>query len=392
MTEGKVKRVFPGGNTSRGFYSYYDYILRQEDANRIFIIKGGPGVGKSTFMKKIAAEVIKKGYDIELMHCSSDPGSLDAIVIPKASVALVDGTAPHIVDPKTPGAVDEIINLADYWNEEGIKSNRLKILNTNKEIRNLFTRAYSYIRAAFEIYKDSELIYFHAMDHQKVNMIAENIIANLFRNHSEGESDRNLAEYKAHAIRFNEGIADEQGKWRKLFASAITPQGLVNYLHTVLVTEKVYKIKGLQGTGIERLLDKIATAAVENGYDVECYYCALEPEKLEHVVIPGKNVSFTTVNTYHNSDVEAYEEIDLNEYIDLSLLDTNEHDIEFNEAQFDHLMGRAIETLKKAKSGHDDLEQYYIPYMDFDSVQKKTIEVTKKVLEYAESAEHAVLL
>lgn len=97
MTNVKTKHMFPGGNTSLGFYSYYKYILPQEEASKIFIIKGGPGVGKSTFMKKVAKEMEKMGYDLEYMHCSSDPNSLDGLVIPAIKVALMDGTSPHVV-------------------------------------------------------------------------------------------------------------------------------------------------------------------------------------------------------------------------------------------------------------------------------------------------------
>jgi len=111
MSKGRVRHMFAGGNTSKGFFSYYDYVLPQEKAERIFILKGGPGVGKSTFMKKIAEGLCSEGCDMEYMHCSSDPGSLDGVVFPKKGVAIIDGTAPHIVDPKNPGAVDEIIHL-----------------------------------------------------------------------------------------------------------------------------------------------------------------------------------------------------------------------------------------------------------------------------------------
>ena len=117
LIKGSIKHVFAGGNTPKGFFSYYHYILSQEDANRIFCIKGGPGVGKSTLMRNIAMFMVDKGYDVELMHCSSDNNSLDGLVIKDINIALVDGTAPHIVDPKNPGAVDEIINLGDYWDE-----------------------------------------------------------------------------------------------------------------------------------------------------------------------------------------------------------------------------------------------------------------------------------
>ena len=48
---GKTRKMFPGGNTANGFYSFFDYII-PNDVNRIFCLKGGPGVGKSSFMKK----------------------------------------------------------------------------------------------------------------------------------------------------------------------------------------------------------------------------------------------------------------------------------------------------------------------------------------------------
>lgn len=109
MGIGRIKKVFPGGNTSKGFFSFYAYIIDNQEASRIFVIKGGPGVGKSTFMRKIAEAMLERGYDVEFHCCSSDNGSLDGVVIPTIKVALLDGTAPHVVDPRNPGAVDEIM-------------------------------------------------------------------------------------------------------------------------------------------------------------------------------------------------------------------------------------------------------------------------------------------
>lgn len=94
--KGSIKKVFPGGNTSNGFHSFYDHII-PEDAERIFVIKGGPGVGKSSFMRTIGEQFVNEGYDVEYHHCSSDNRSLDGVVIKKANVALLDGTAPHVV-------------------------------------------------------------------------------------------------------------------------------------------------------------------------------------------------------------------------------------------------------------------------------------------------------
>lgn len=94
--KGKIRNVFPGGNTSYGFYSFYQYVISQDTARRKFCIKGGPGTGKSTLMKKVGEFFNSKGYDIEYHHCSSDNNSLDGVVIKGLNVAIVDGTSPHV--------------------------------------------------------------------------------------------------------------------------------------------------------------------------------------------------------------------------------------------------------------------------------------------------------
>ena len=140
---GKSRHMYPGNNTPEGFFSYYNYILSQEEANRIFCIKGGPGVGKSTFMKRIGEEMLQQGHDLDFMHCSSDNNSLDGIVIRDLGIALVDGTSPHIVDPLHPGAVDSILHLGEFWNEDGIRSNKDHVLAINKKLKSIFHKAYN---------------------------------------------------------------------------------------------------------------------------------------------------------------------------------------------------------------------------------------------------------
>lgn len=147
MPRGKIRKMFPGSNSAYGFYSFYDQII-EDSAARIFVIKGGPGVGKSTFMQNIARELIKRGRDAEYHCCSADSKSLDGIVFPELQIACIDGTRPHVVDPKNPGAVDEIINLGEFWDEAEVIARRESILRSNREIARLYRRAYRYLAAA----------------------------------------------------------------------------------------------------------------------------------------------------------------------------------------------------------------------------------------------------
>ena len=88
-------QYFLGANSPTGFYSLYDHLLPPEEARAIYILKGGPGCGKSTLMRKIGAWAQETGLDTEYIVCSGDPDSLDAIILTTLSVALVDGTAPN---------------------------------------------------------------------------------------------------------------------------------------------------------------------------------------------------------------------------------------------------------------------------------------------------------
>ena len=90
---------FLGANSPAGFYSLYDHLLPPEQARAIYILKGGPGCGKSTLMRKIGVWAEEAGLETEYILCSGDPDSLDALILPSKAVAIVDGTAPHVVVP-----------------------------------------------------------------------------------------------------------------------------------------------------------------------------------------------------------------------------------------------------------------------------------------------------
>ena len=88
-------RYFLGANSPDGFYSLYDQMIDPVQARRIYILKGGPGCGKSSLMRRVAQAMEEKGASVEYIACSGDPDSLDAVVFPALNTAIVDGTAPH---------------------------------------------------------------------------------------------------------------------------------------------------------------------------------------------------------------------------------------------------------------------------------------------------------
>ena len=54
-------RVFLGANSSAGFLSRFSSLYQPDGDWFAYIIKGGPGTGKSSFMKKAAAALEEEG-------------------------------------------------------------------------------------------------------------------------------------------------------------------------------------------------------------------------------------------------------------------------------------------------------------------------------------------
>ena len=90
---------FLGANSGRGFQSLFPQFCAPEQYDDLLILKGGPGAGKSTMMKKIGAALEEEGETVEYLFCSGDPDSLDGVHIPRLRTAIVDGTAPHVAVP-----------------------------------------------------------------------------------------------------------------------------------------------------------------------------------------------------------------------------------------------------------------------------------------------------
>ena len=108
---------FAASNSEKGFFSYYRECLDAAHIQRVFAIKGGPGTGKSHFMRTVADRGRACGWHVEYVYCSSDADSLDGIILSKGdtAIALLDATAPHVYEPSRPGVREELIDLGAFW-------------------------------------------------------------------------------------------------------------------------------------------------------------------------------------------------------------------------------------------------------------------------------------
>lgn len=362
---GSVRHMFPGGNTAHGFFSFYDNVVG-DNARRAFILKGGPGTGKSTFMTKIADELVSRGFACELHHCSADPDSVDAVVFPELGIALLDGTAPHIIDPDFPGLLDEIVDLGRYLDEKSLRSRKEDILHWKAAGKQHYGRAYSYLAAAKHVRDNVAATQALGVDAGLVHGAARRVADELVR----------LATSRFRGHRPAAG----PGKRRRLFISSITPDGFRHHLPTLVDGfPHVFVVRGGPGTGTEQVLERAAAAVADLGLDAELFSCALEPERLEHLVVPELGAAVVTSRPPHDYEPPGAVVVDLNEQVART-------DADAASAQarrlFDELMHAALDALSEAKRCHLQVEALYAPAVDFDGVEELRQRIRDRIFAY----------
>jgi DNA replication protein DnaC len=359
---GKKKSYLASANTSAGFVSFFDYVLK--DAERVYIIKGGPGCGKSTFIKRIGNDLLDAGFDIDFVYCSADADSLDAIVIHDIKFVIVDGTAPHVIDPKYPGAVERILYFGDFWDVDYLKSNKEKIKKLIDDINDEYQKFFMHFRNAKLIHDRWEKEYLIGMNFEKANVITENLIKEVVI-----------------------GKKDKIGKETHRFAGAATPQGQICFYKEL--TEGIknrYIVKGRPGTGKSTMEKKIAKAALEAGYDVEFYHCAFDPNSVDMIIIPELSFAILDGTAPHVLDPGPNDKlVDMFTCIDTNIVHEEEDPIQAIQREYADEMRKAKAVYNRIKDLHDELEKIYVEATDFNDVNALRIRITKYIKELKES-------
>lgn len=345
---GNILNYYASANTSKGFSNLFSSNLKNLD--KIYILKGGPGSGKSTLIRFIGNEWCNKGYDIEYLHCSSDNDSLDGVIIPKIKVAIVDGTAPHVIEPNAPGAIEEYINLGIAWDTKELKKHTDNILKLKSHISSCYNNAYKLFEKALVIHDDLEKIYIQNMDFKKANELATTVISKLLGN----------TEFNKKAI-----IKDR-------FLGSSTPKGAVNFVENL--TENIsnrYFIKGRPGSGKSTLLKKLVKKCILHGINAEVYHCGFDPNSLDMVIIRELDVCIFDSTAPHEYFPTKEHDYIIDMYSELITPGTDEKyksALATIENSYKEAVSKGTSYIAKAKSYHDDLEKIYKNATDFSKI------------------------
>lgn len=318
-----------------------------------YLIKAGPGCGKSTLMRHLAeadaARGQRSGSVIERIHCSSDPASLDGVLLGDVSALVLDSTAPHTLDCKYPDAAERVLSFYDTLDHNFLRAHRNEILLLGARNTALLQQAAAHFALACALLQRRRVSAAAALDHEKL-------------------------------CRFGKGLAQRTmpkrqvctpGRQSHRLLSAPTPGGITFYRQSIpqLAPEAVYAIHDGYGAASAALLAQLAAHAQHNGYDAILCPCPTDQRgKLDHLFIPALGLGFVTVNEWHSLALPGQHNIFTSRFLDAKALAAGQKTLRYQKRLAVDLLGKTCATQTDAKTVHDALEKYYVQATDFSAV------------------------
>ncbi|MBO4330941.1 MAG: hypothetical protein J5827_02580 [Oscillospiraceae bacterium] len=324
-----MSTFFLGANSYKGFYSLYGEYFRPGPSQRLYVIKGGPGGGKSGFMRAIARAAESRGLKVIRILCSGDPASLDGIRIPQLGLMFADGTSPHVLEPDCVGERGAYVDLSRFCRMEVRGSEELSAL-----YREHYRRAYCLLAAAGNVYGSVRL--------------PEACLDEVARR-AEGVINRELRRKSR-----------VPGRAERLFTDAFTCVGTVSLAETRSeLCGKLISLDNEYGAAAH-FLELLSGAAVERGYDVTVCLSPLDPGRILHLLIPELSVGFVSGRGGRRLHLDKTAAAHMSGEELAAAKDAL--------ALHSRLLGMAQEQLRLAKAAHDRLEAAVNPHVDFDGV------------------------
>ena len=336
---------FLGANSGAGFYSLYDGFAKAA-GDFSYLIKAGPGGGKSSFMRRLGKEAEKRGMDVEYILCSGDPDSLDGIYIPALRCAVIDATAPHPSEPDCFGAQSCYVNLGVFCSPPRADES---ITNLTEEYKGHYARAYRLLAAAAQV---------------KRRLIAAPDapgVADTVRRRAASALSRELGCAKRGG---GDGTVCER------FLHCISCRGELCLDGTISeLCKRTYLLDNRFGLGFA-YLDVIMREALQRGEKIIRCPDPLCPDLTEAVLMPERALGFVCSSLCKPK--EPWRHVRLDALLPAAGSRQQRGCIRRCEKLHTALLDEAVHELRQAKKHHDELEAAYRPYVDFEGLDRFT--------------------
>lgn len=246
------------------------------------------------------------------------------------------------MEPEYPAAVDRYVDLGRFYDLTAAKAEAEAVKRHTREYQEAYRRAYRCLKAARQVELESVAAAGRTFDAERL------------RGRLPGICRRELRQR-----------GNEPGRTVRRFLGSLTHRGYVWRFDSVdALCPRVYELRDsweLAGESLELLRRE----AVARGWDSIACVSPEEPERMEHLLIPGLGLAFVTSRPemeYGGTPVRRIRLDALTEPGDRGAL-------RLRRRMTAALREEGVAALSAAKAAHDRLEAVYNPYVDFDGVR-----------------------
>lgn len=350
-----IREYFLGGASPEGFVT--DFWNAQKHAYGYYL-KGGPGTGKSTLMKKLAAAFA--GEEVSLYHCASDPHSLDAVVLESRGVFVADATAPHSADTALPHVTGTLTDLAEGLRAEHLQPHCQEIRRLYAENQEMHSQVRKGLAGIAAMEEMTTAIGRSALRTEKLCPFAERYVKQLL---PKGSGQRSI-------------VLSRQ-------STALTPHGRSTFI------PKDYDLILLQDPAFaasEMLLAILKDAAAERGVVCEVTYSLTQKTHPPvQVLLPEQRVAVAAAQSVAGIEMQQpVSTVQMQRFYDASVLRGQRRLMQFSRKTAEAVTERVCGILADALKVHDELESYYIGALDHAFLDRKAEELIAAVKRYSE--------
>ncbi len=333
-----------------GFSSLFGDLLERGGPDIVYIIKGSSGNGKSTLLKRAAARVVERGLSVDYIHCSADPDSLDGIAVPARSLVMLDGTAPHTVEPERLWGRHRVLSLYRYLDWDGLLAEGEAAAADSDRYRDLMRRAGRFAAAAASLTQE-------VFRSARPALLQPKLIASFSRL----------------GRRFFPGQGG-RGRLSRRYDTALTPDGLAGWFErNSMGYREVIRIADSSLAAGSLALETLKNTALAAGYDVEASYHPLMPgQLLETVTVREASVLAGLSSFLGRRQAADAKVIYAARFYDQAALRERRSRSALCRRCALELIETAAGLMTEAKAVHDGIERRFASHCDFEQLEADT--------------------
>ena len=355
----KVLRYFLGSSSPQGYVSRPDQ-LGEPGGWRCWVVQGGAAASRSAVIARARRAMEGRDALVEELVCSGDPSTLDGAIFPGCRVSIADGDPPHAIQPRHPGAYEEMVSLWGCLDRRVLWDAREEIIRLEREGKRLERDAGGYLYAAGALTGELASMGAAATDRGKLLAYARRLAAREFPR-----------------------PAGKKGGEKVRLLSAVTPEGQLLLRDTVAAAApRAIAIEDSWGAVANALLEALRDLALESGLEVVTCRCPLFPfTKLDHLLLPQLGLGFLTLNRGNARELTGLTQraIHATRFCDGARLRQRKGRAAFLRRAAAGMLDQAAEVLGQQREVRRQLDRLLLSATDQDAVEAVASRVAKEM-------------